>query len=63
MRHTVLYISLPSLLSPPQRPLCIVVEGGGGEGEYPAGPSVEERAVTARFASLFKAFRSWERRK
>ena len=80
MRHTLLYISLPSLLSPPQRPLCIVVEvsgggGGGGvkppppppppppHGEYPAGPSVEERAVTARFASLFKAFRSWERRK
>ena len=64
MRHTLLYISLPSLLSPPQRPLCIVVEvSGGGGGEYPAGPSVEERAVTARFASLFKAFRSWERRK
>ena len=68
MRHTLLYISLPSLLSPPQRPLCIVVEagwGGGGEGkgEYPAIASVEERAVTARFASLFKAFRSWERRK
>ena len=39
------------------------VSGGGGGGEYPAGPSVEERAVTARFASLFKAFRSWERRK
>ena len=63
MRHTLLYISLPSLLSPPQRPLCIVVEVGGGGGEYPAGASVEERAVTARFASLFKAFRSWERRK
>ena len=40
------------------------MEGGeGGEGEYPAGPSVEERAFTARFVSLFKAFRSWERRK
>ena len=30
MRHTLLYISLLSLLSPPQRPLCIVVEVGGG---------------------------------
>ena len=37
--------------------------GGEGKGEYPAIASVEERAVTARFASLFKAFRSWERRK
>ena len=58
---TLLYISLPSLLSPP-----LYRSGGGrggGEGEYPAGASVEERAVTARFASLFKAFRSWERRK
>ena len=32
MRHTLLYISLPSLLSPPQRPLCIVVEVSGGGG-------------------------------
>ena len=45
--------------------LCIVVEagGGGGEGEYSARASAEERAVTARFDSLFKAFRSWERGK
>ena len=60
MRHTLLYISWPSLLFPPQTPLCVVVGWGGGGGGG-VGVDTQREPLRRREQSLLACSRRLDR--